>query len=755
MIRYKGVSVLPKHSYNTMSIFFILFTLFVTIATAVLIWTTWIEVKSKAKLELQYINTMVSSSYASDLQQIETLLGLLGGRLLEVDAVNHPERVQALIRHPLETNPSLAGFGIARPDGQLISISYIPKNYMLPNLLDDEKSRDSFLEALKRKRMVIGRTYYMPLLDKWVIPLRTPILDKNGDVVFVLTTGIDLNIQKNTWNAEGFPEHITVAIIREDRYFTYVSVAQQQDMESWYYHPVPERPLQQIESLNVFSSGRHLFDLQGPKGNKRLTLTHYNRKFHYACITNITYEKLYNDLYNQLNYFLLGIVLFYLFTLFFYIINHKRDKKQTKELIWTANHDTLTRLPNRYFLKQKTAHWNSLHRHYSALFMDLNNFKSINDNYGHPFGDKLLVIIAERLASIMQEHEYVIRQGGDEFIILTPRHDSEITAFAQHVIHILCEVVTIDNITVYPKITIGIAHYPQDADNIDLLLSKADMALYKAKENKLGFLAYSTTLDEASKRRLDIEMELREAITNGELYMLLQPQMNAQSLCVDGVEALIRWENPKLGSIPPDQFINIAEETGEIRELGRFALRRACLMVLKVWQETNTVFTLSVNASADELLCKDYVKHVLMILEETGFPKDQLIIEVTESLLINDVHKAKEVLTDLRLEGIGVSLDDFGTGYSSLSMLKGLPVTELKIDQSFIADMLVERQNLLLTRSIVTLGNLLELKIVAEGVEDEGHVFELQNTGCSILQGFYFAKPLTEIKLIEFIRDVA
>ena len=745
--------MLHSPKYNTMTTFFILFSIFVAIATSVLIATTWYEVRNKAVLELQYINKMVASAYASDLQQNETLLGLLGARLAEIDVLNHPERAQQIIRKPLVTNPTLAGFGIARTDGQLIAISYIPKNFTLPNIKDESHSKTTFEEALKYKKMVVGHTYYMDILGKWIIPLRLPILNKKGEVLFVLTTGIDLTLQKNSWNTEGFPAHINVALVRDDNYFTYVSDIPEEEMKSWYYQPIPSTTLEQLGGKNVRASGMNLLTIRNRNSEELLLLTTYNRKFHFISATSVAYKKLYMDLYERLNYFLLGIVLFYIFTLYFYIINHKRDKKQTNELIWTANHDTLTKLPNRYFLKQKTENWNTVHRQYSALFMDLNNFKSINDNYGHPFGDKLLIIIAQRLESLMKAHEYVIRQGGDEFIILTPRNKHEVAPFAQHIIHILNEIVTIDNITVYPKITIGISHYPEDADNIDLLLSKADMALYKAKENKLGFLVYSKALDEASKKRLDIEIQLRDAIENDEIYMLLQPQMNAKSLEVEGVEALMRWENPTLGFIPPDQFITIAEEIGEIHELGRFALKRACLMVLKVWQDTNMIFTLSVNASADELLQDEYVNQLLMILDDTGFPREQLIIEVTESLLINDVYKAKEVLNSLRREGIGVSLDDFGTGYSSLSMLKGLPVTELKIDQSFIADMLNEKQNLLLTRSIITLGNLLDLNIVAEGVEDERHVFELQNSDCTILQGYYFARPLTEIQLVEFVNE--
>ena len=736
-----------------MTTFFILFSIFVLIATTVLIFTSWYEVKKKATLELQYINKMVSSSYASDLRQYETLMGLLGARLQERNVLKHPYAAQKVIRRPLETNPALAGFGIARPDGQLLGISYIPKNYPLPNLLEDKHARESFQETLKKRRMVVGHTYFVELIGKWVIPLRVPIYDDRGKLSFILTSGIDLSLSENSWNSSSFPNHIGIALVRDDNYFSYVSDIDKKDYSAWYYQPVPRETLSQLGSKDIRATGANTFDIVDRSGNKLLVNSTYDRDFHFLSITDVSYEKLYKDLYNQLNYFVLGIILFYLFTLYFYTINHKRDKELTRELIWTANHDALTTLPNRYFLQNKTKHWNDLHRNYSALFMDLNNFKSINDNYGHPFGDKLLIILAKRLKSVIEKHEHVIRQGGDEFIILTPRAPESIAQFAQHIIHILNEMVIIDNITLYPKITIGIAHYPQDAESIDLLLSKADMALYKAKENKIGYLEYSHKLDEASKKRLDIELQLRNAIENDEMYMLLQPQLNAGTLEVEGVEALIRWNNPKLGQISPDQFITIAEETGQIHELGHFALKRACYMALKVWQETNTTFTLSVNASADELLHKDYLAQVLMVVEETGFPKDKLMIEVTESLLINDVRKAKEVLTALRLEGIGISLDDFGTGYSSLSMLKGLPVTELKIDQSFIFDMLHDEQNLQLTRSIITLGNLLELKIVAEGVEDEAQVFELQNSDCTLLQGYYFSKPLSETDLITFIND--
>jgi len=739
--------------YTTMTRFFILFSFFVFTATIILVITTWYEVKAKAVLELNYTNKMISRSFSADLQQHEILLRLLGEQLLAIDVLHNPQKAKPLIEKLLGADKSLAGFGVARPNGQLILVSFVKLGAKLPNLATSKASKTTFKAALTTEHIALGHTYYMKQIKKWVVPLRLPIYDKFGTLIFIMTSGIDIDYKKASWQLDSKNSKIINVLVSNDNHFIFSSMANTPHIKKLLYdQPIPESTMKQINPKSLRTASTQLFDIVDRFDEKRLLLSTYNSKFSYISATAISYNTINKETFIQLIYFILGIIIFYVSAFIFYFNANIRDKKQQAELRWTASHDLLTKLPNRYFLQQRMQSWNRHYKTYTTLFMDLDNFKDVNDNYGHPFGDKLLIIIAQRLKSVIETHEHVIRQGGDEFIILTSKDETSIIAFVQHILHVINEVVYIDNITLHPKISIGIAHYPEDATTISALLSKADMALYKAKENKSGFYNYSHTLEEASSRRLEIELELQNAITNSELYVLFQPQMDATSLKISGVEALVRWENPSLGFMPPDQFIAVAEDTGHIHKIGAFVLQEACKTCLEIYKQTNITFTLSVNASVNELLQKGYVTRVLETLERLNFPKELLIIEVTESLLIHDVQKAKQVLNRLKSEGIELSLDDFGTGYSSLSMLNGLPVNELKIDQSFIKDILIDSQDLALTKSIITLGKLFNLKTVAEGVEELGHVVALQEAGCSILQGYYFAKPLAQKALLDFIQ---
>ena len=737
--------------YSSMTIFYVLFSFFVAISTAVLVINTWNEVKRKAILELRYSNDMVMNTFNAELQQHEILIRLLGNELSDRKVFDNPKKARDLIENLLNSDKSLAGFGIARSDGQLVLVSFIPPNKKLPNLLENPVTRSSFEKIFKNKRLTLGRTYFMPELGKWVIPMRIPIFDKEGRIALVMTAGIDLEYAKSPWKLDSIDSPVDNVLVGDENYFIYASKATKENMDAIYNFPLPKKTLGQINVKELRKPGTHLFSIYDRYGKKQLVLSSYNDSYGFISASLVSYSKLYRYTYEQLVYFVTGIVIFYVLTLIFYIIANKRDKKHSKELLWTANHDILTKLPNRYFLQQKIVEWNKIYLEYSVLFMDLDDFKYINDNYGHPFGDELLIIIAQRLKSIIKLHEFVIRQGGDEFIILTSKSQRNIDSFAKHILYSVNESVTINNITLHPKISIGIAHYPQDARGIDALLSKADMALYKAKKNKLGYFKYSKALEDLSRQRLEIELELRAAVDNNELYVLLQPQIDAKTLQLSGVEALVRWKNEKLGFMPPDKFIKIAEEIGEIHRIGAFVLQEACSMCMEIYKKTNTTFTLSVNASVEELLYDGYLDGIMKMLTTLNFPKELLIVEVTESMLIHDVEHAKQVLSTLKGEGIGVSLDDFGTGYSSLSMLNGLPITELKIDQSFIRDILIDNHDLDLVKSIIMLAKIFNLKTVAEGVEEEGHIQALQDAGCSILQGYHFAKPLTKEELIKFI----
>lgn len=735
---------------STVTMLFVVFSLSGLGIVATVVYMNWQDVRQKAVSELGHVNTFVYSAFETDLYKYESLLRLLGERLQEMAVTENPERGRALLERTLRMNPNLAGFGLARTDGSLFLLTNVPAGSPLPNLLEGEQSRQSFRRVLESGRMTLGRTYYMQLLGKWVVPLRIPIYDANGKIAYVMTTGIDVLSTKNIWQPKNLPENISALLVGNDNYFLFVSPLKTENLAAWYDHPVPMATLAQVDMKTVRSSGVNVFDLTDRGGVKQLIMTEYHPQWGIVSVTSIPYRSLLIALYERLRYLLLGIAVFYLFSLALYIMMNRRDRQKANELMWNASHDLLTHLPNRFFLKEKTQQWQEQHRTYTALFMDLDNFKGVNDNYGHPFGDKMLVVIARRLQDSVKPHEYVIRQGGDEFIILTTRAFEAIGAYAKRLRRTIAEPVMIDDIILHPSASIGIAHFPEDADDIDMLLSKADLALYEAKQRKSGFFRYSPVLEARSKRRYAIETQLRKAQVPKEFSVLLQPQLDVRTEEIVGVEALLRWRNPVLGAVEPAAFIPVAEETGAVRVLGAFVLQQACRMTKVVWKATGRHFRLSVNVSAEELLYEDYALRLLDILEQTEFPATMLTVEVTESVFIHRVERAKKVLNTLRQHGIGVSLDDFGTGYSSLGMLSGLPLTELKVDKSFVADIHQDEQRLAIVRSIISLGRMFDLDVVAEGA-DRSHLDLLKANGCTILQGYAFGMPLNAAELTDYV----
>jgi diguanylate cyclase (GGDEF)-like protein len=733
-----------------MSTLFILFSLSGLAFVVAVIYMSWQDVRAQAVSELRHINAFVYSAFEADLHNYESLLHLLGERLEAMDVLHDPEAGRELLEHMLEMNPNLAGFGVAGTDGRLLLVTTVKKGAPLPNLLDMESSRQSFKAVLESGTMKLGRTLYMKVLGKWVVPLRVPIYRKDGTIAFVMITGIDVQGTKNIWQPRNLPENFSALLVNDEFYFIFVSPLTQVSMADWYEKPIPRSTLEQLDPSWFRQPGTKVFDLRDRNNVHRLVMSEFHPDWAITSVTTIPYATLYYALYERLRYFLLGIMLFYGFALLLYLLINRQEKAKARELLWNASHDTLTRLPNRFFLRKKTQQWHAQHRRYAALFLDLDNFKGVNDNYGHPFGDKLLVVMAQRLQHLIDPHEYVIRQGGDEFIVLTTRPEAQIGAYAREIRTALAEPVTLENIVLHPSASIGIAHYPDDADHIDVLLSKADLALYEAKQRKSGFFMYSDMLEERAKLRYTLEVHLRKADRKKEFTVLLQPQLKVQTLDIVGVEALMRWESPVLGAVDPKAFIPVAEETALIREIGMLIMEKACMTTMDVWKRTGRRFRLSVNCSAEELLYDDYVGHLLKVLEKTGFPGTMLTIEVTESVFIRRVEKAKKVLNTLRQHGIGVSLDDFGTGYSSLSMLSGLPLTELKIDQSFMVDIHKDEQHLAIARSIISLGQMFELEVVAEGAQEEHLVF-LKQFGCTVLQGFAYGRPMDGQALCDYI----
>ena len=429
-----------------------------------------------------------------------------------------------------------------------------------------------------------------------------------------------------------------------------------------------------------------------------------------------------------------------------YSIERKRYQEQLEH---QANYDVLTGLPNRNLLQDRLkravfAQRNA--RPIAVVFIDLDHFKFINDSLGHTQGDKLLAIIAERLASIVREGDTVARLGGDEFVLVLNDQNKEDVIFRamQRVLNKVSEPMTIDGQELYITCSAGVSLYPADAPDVETLLKNADVAMYRAKEHgRNNFQFYTPEMNDLANERLALEHSLRRALERNELLLHYQPKVNLETGMIVGAEALLRWQHPEWGLIAPERFIPIAEETGLIVQIGAWVIRTACNQA-RLWQDAGLPpVVMSVNLSARQFRQESFVKEVTQILHETGLKPEQLEMELTESMLMHNANAAISILAGLKSIGVRLSLDDFGTGYSSLSYLSRLPIDTLKIDRSFVQHIgdQDECDNGILAQAIISLGHSLNLTVIAEGVETGEQLQFLKAHQCDEVQGFYFCKP--------------
>ena len=411
-----------------------------------------------------------------------------------------------------------------------------------------------------------------------------------------------------------------------------------------------------------------------------------------------------------------------------------------------ALHDLLTSLPNRRLLHDRVTQAIDAARVQASsvalLVIDLDRFKELNDTFGHQYGDVLLQQIGPRLSDLLEPGDTVARLGGDEFAVLLANADSaRAEQIARRLLRALDRAFCIGDSSVDVGGSIGIALAPEHGADADTLLRRADVAMYVAKRAGCGFATYSPTQDQHSPDRLALVGDLRRAIETDELALVYQPKVDLDSGRCVGVEALLRWQHPQRGSVPPDQFIPLAEQTGLIKAVGRWVLN-AALRQAREWLSEGRDVPIAVNLSMRDLHDPDLPEAVVGLLRRWQVPPSQLVVEITENGLMADPGRALQTITALRLMGIRIAIDDFGTGYSSLAYLKRLPVDELKIDRSFVRELATDDDDLAIVRSTISLGHDLGLIIVAEGIEDARTLERLRQLGCDVGQGYLIGRPM-------------
>jgi len=755
------VAILKK---NIWLLFYIL-TLTATALLCTISYLKWESTYLKYQASQEAIVELMANATHSLFDTQERLMDILGVTILEDE--HHLYDTQSIEKHSqsLLKNPDVIAFGITTPEGNFIYASSHkdPKN--VPNLMKQPESRDSFLEAISSQNMVFGRTYFSQPLQKWAMPIRKTIRDDDGNPLFVMTTLLRLTSTFDTlMNTIHHRQNLVVSVIRDTDLYQQYNSEGKNDYNQTYQKPFPKEIIERVYTIIFDTYGLTPQELRRDEPLVSFSYTHgngvrylaslkYNKTYKLWIIVHTYFDTVVKDFLQSFAlyftaFILSGAIFFFLFRL----IAHAEDKRR-RDLIEQATHDQLTNLPNRSYLHQNIHHWMYKEASpFSLFYVDMDHFKNINDSFGHQFGDYVLVEITRRLRALTPSHSLIIRYGGDEFVLVTHLHErKELLSFAARLIDALSRPYHVNELHFNIGASIGIAIYPEHGHSLDMLLRASDIALYESKKIKNSTHIFASEMQEGFLKNVKIEQELRKAINQHELFMVYQPQMDTQG-CVYGVEALLRWNSPTLGYVPPNHFIPLAEASGLMPKIGRFIIETACSEIKALHLSLNRSFQVSINISVRQFMDPGFLEHLLENIDKTQMRHLSITLEVTENLFIEDMHYILPLLQQIRKLGIQISMDDFGTGYSSLSMLRKLPIDELKIDKSFVDEIFSDEASAKMVQNIIAIGKNFGMHILAEGVETKEQKEILTTFGCDRFQGYYFAKPLPKEELLLFLK---
>lgn len=716
--------------------------------------------KDKQLLQLE----LFASSVESLLKGQESLLEVVGHQLVEQNSFTRTAAIQTrpMLDKLLNIHPAIIGFGLTNPNGDYISVSSNLILEKLHNLKQDPLTRETFLEALNSDRMVIGRTYFMEAQDSLVIPIRKAIPDKNGVVQAVMTAGFNMNTSSVFRNDIHANEHNRVSLIRNDGYLTFSSSEDTTIKD--YQKPADDLNkqalLDQIQqdygwdtdqvkqltrAINVVVDTQRL--------NELITLK-YLPDYGLWAASSTDLGSIKRGFYSQFAFYCIVflIVQAAFYALFRSIANNEHETKE--RLLYQACHDHLTRLPNREYLRSNIQRWMcGSSNPFTLMFIDIDNFKSVNDTHGHEFGDEVLKQISTRLNHFSGEGRLIVREASDEFIFIVNRTDEEtIKDLASELIQTLSKPYNVSDNQFLLSCSIGIAFYPMHGDNLDALLLSADIAMYQAKKQRNAYSLFNQEMQASHLHKMKVEQRLRLAIEKQTLFMAYQPQLNINGE-IYGVEALVRWEDEELGKVPPNEFVPVAESSGLMVRLGELIIEKSLEDMDLLTTHLATPIQMSINISVKQFLHTKFIERLMAAMDKYHLDCNRITLEITENLFIEDLEKFSPTCERLHALGFKISLDDFGTGYSSLSMLRTLPIDEVKIDKSFVDNIEHDKKALNMVKNIIAIGKNFEMKVLAEGVETQRQRDQLEACGCDLIQGYFYSKPLSFDQLVSFVKD--
>ena len=635
---------------------------------------------------------------------------------------------------------------------------------LLADSLNDIKSGQRLIDDALQKRLSL----YIEALELGeVLPFKCPYVSKDGARYKVVGSVISLGDGRRGLSVEAHPDfsHVslptptsitasTIPSTLPQATESSVLLSQFKSLSFAVFHPQGELIEASECFADVFGDIQHIRDLFAVSGAansfmRRLELQEcLSQQIRLTSKEGVRWYKVevsYHHLTNNV-----------------YLLTHDIQEERDHEvaLYRLNNYDSLTLLPNRNLLYQQLesalVNARKREREFGLLYIDLDSFKVINDNFGHRIGDELIQRVAERIKTCIPPRACLYRLGGDEFVVVLENTNSigELQEIAESIMQNASNTYLVAKMEMMITASIGIASYPQHANDIDNLLKNADAAMYRAKStgHNLYFI-YENHMADNIDAHLTLGGGLRKAIDEEQFVLHYQPKIRLCGEEVVGAEALIRWMHPELGMISPDQFIPLAEESGLILPLGEWVIRRACRQ-LKEWRESGVApLKLSVNLSSRQFMQADLVDMVERILKETGVEPEYFELELTESMLMADAQQSIDKLHGFRKLGLTLSIDDFGTGYSSLAYLKKFPIQTLKIDRSFINDLGLDSDNDAIVKATIAMAKSLNLKVIAEGVETRSQFDLLDGYGCQEVQGYLFSKPLCGDEFLHYMNS--
>ena len=757
-----SMSLLKK---NIWSIFYIL-TIFFFFCLIFISYIGWNNIYNQYQRSQEITLRLIASSTHSLYQTHEVMLDIIGHRFNEDTDYKDDIQSMKILDAALLESPVITSIAIVNPQGKMLFATNGLDVSDFPNLLEQEESRDSFLAVLDSHKMMFGRTYYFKPFNDWIVPIRKTIRDSQGKAKLVITAA--LRLEKSfgfiVKSADENDQYNTIIVRDNDQYIQYASNGTEDNYEV-YRSPFPATKLRMIEkslrqhyshSEDELKRTEHIvsFPYTGDEKVKYLASLKYDNTYKLWFLSTTKMDIITAASANLVKTYLsifvaVEIILYALVRIIF-----NAARKRNEDLLYQATHDQLTGMPNRSYLQTNIYNWiHDVTRPFSLLYIDLDRFKSINDSFGHQCGDQLLLDLARRLQTVQPKDSVIIRHGGDEFVVLTPVVDTdEVMALSRKIIETICKPYMVNNLKLHIGASIGIAQYPTHGNSFDILLRSADIAMYESKKIKNSIHLFENRMEEGYLQNVKIEQALRSAISDDELYMVYQPQVTPEGDFY-GVEALLRWQSATLGFVPPDRFISVAENSGQMATVGNFITQQTLSDVKQIQSTLNRSFHTSINISVRQLMEVGFAERFMQSIQANNLDNSSITLEITESLFIEDIDHIVPLLQEFKDHGFEISMDDFGTGYSSLSVLRRLPIDELKIDKSFIDVMFVDESSQKMVQNIIMIGKNLEMDIVAEGVETQEQVNILKAFGCDRIQGYHFAKPMRKEALIQYIEE--